>query len=439
MCRRSLFLLIVCSFPAVLWGCQSEQASGPSAAELPAVSVSQTVAREVTNYEDFTGRADAVEVVDLRARVTGFLEKPLFKEWSEVKKGDLLFEIDPRPYQAQLDQAISQVTLNEASLKLAQTNLARDQAIAAAVTNGVSQQQLDQDRAAVDEAQARLNAAKASTKVYELNLEFARVTSPIDGQISRYYMTKGNLVNQDSTLLTTVVSLDPMYAYFDMDEPSHLRIRRAYIEGRLQIPEDGVMSVLMGLPGEDGYPHEGTLNFVNNQINSGTGSISVRGVFANPKLQRGLPSLAAGMAGLLSAPQGQGGLLALAPFVENKGTRLLSPGMFVRIRLPIGKPYNAQLVYDQVIQTDQDRKYVYVLDANNKAQYRQVVTGPLQPDGLRVIEGVRYDAKSRILSGVKPDEWIVVGGLQQVHPNTEVTAQQIPMPSHGPQAVKATK
>jgi membrane fusion protein, multidrug efflux system len=428
MRRRSLFLLIVCSLSAAAWGCQGEQASGPSASELPALSVSQPVEREVTNYEDFTGRADAVEVVDLKARVQGYLTKLQFKEGSEVSKGDLLFEIDPRPYQAQLDQAQSQVTLNEASLKLAQTSLTRDQAIAAAVTNGVSQQQLDQDKAAVDEAQARLNAAKASTEVYKLNLEFTRVASPIDGQISRYYMTRGNLVNQDSTLLTTVVSLDPMYAYFDMDTPSLLRIQRGIIEGRLHLPEDGNMLVLMGLPGEEGYPHEGTLNFVNNQVNSGTGSKSVRGIFANPKLPRGLPSLAASTFGMLPSPQGQGGLMALAPFVGAKGTRLLSPGMFVRIRLPIGQPYKARLVLDRVIQSDQDRKYVYVLDANNKAQYRQVTTGALQRDGLRVIEGVGAD------------EWIVVSGLQQVHPNTEIMPQQVPMPTLRPQVTdKGTK
>jgi multidrug efflux system membrane fusion protein len=206
-----------------------------------------------------------------------------FKEGAEVKKGDLLFEIDPRPYQAQLDQAESQVRLNEASLRLAQTTLARDQAVASAVPGGVSQQQLDQDQAAVLEAEARVKAYQASTEVYRLNLEFTRVTSPIDGQVSRYYLTKGNLVNQDQTLLTTVVSLDPMYAYFDVDETTVLRVRRAINEGKIQRYQQGKIPVLMGLQGTEGYPHEGTLNFVNNQVNPTTGSISVRAVFANPR------------------------------------------------------------------------------------------------------------------------------------------------------------
>jgi multidrug efflux system membrane fusion protein len=427
MYRHALFLLIVCSLLAAAWGCQSDQAGGPSASEAPALPVSLPVEREVTNYEDFTGRADAVEMVDIKARVTGYLTKLQFREGSEVKKGDLLFEIDPRPYQAQSDQADSQVKLNEASLKLAQTTYARDQAIASAVSGGVSQQQLDQDKAAMDEAQARLDASKASTKIYKLNLDFTQVKSPIDGQISRYYMTGGNLVNQDSTLLTTIVSLDPMYAYFDLDEPSLIRIRRAIVEGRVHLPEDGTMTVLMGLPSEEGYPHQGTLNFLNNQVNSSTGSISLRGIFANPKLLQGLPSLAASTTGLLLAPQGQGSLLAVTPLINAKGTRLLTPGMFVRIRLPIGTPYKARLVIDRAIQSDQDRKYVYVLDKDNKAQYRRVTIGALQPDGLRVIEGVNAD------------EWITVGGLQQVHPKSEITPQRVPMPTLAPQSVGSDK
>jgi multidrug efflux system membrane fusion protein len=344
------------------------------------------VQRQVTDYVDFTGRTDAVEAVDVRARVTGYLVKLPFKEGAEVKKGDLLFEIDPRPYQAQLDQAEAQVKLNQASLVLAQTTLARDRRIAGEVSGGVSQQQLDQDKAAVDEARARVEAYRASTEVYKLNLSFCKVTSPVDGKVSRYYLTKGNLVNQDQTLLTTVVSLDPTYAYFDVDDATVLRIRRAINEGKIKRPEDGEIPVFMGLQGEDGFPHEGRLNFVNNQVNPTTGSISVRGVFANP--------------------------------LPKNGARLLSPGMFVRIRLPIGQPHHALLVIDRAIGSDQGLKYVYVIDADNKAQYRRVTTGPLQPDGLRVIE-----------EGLKPDEWVVVGALQQVRPRQVVRPDQVDMPT----------
>jgi multidrug efflux system membrane fusion protein len=394
--RRQVLFLVAGALPLLaLGGCEQSQPQVAST-EPPAVPVSKPIVREVTEYVDFTGRTDAVEAVDVRARVTGYLSKPLFQEGAEVKQGDVLFEIDPRPYRAQLDQATSQVQLNDASLKLARTTLARDQTIAKSVPGGVSQQQLDQDVAAVEEAEARLRASRASTEVYRLNVDFTKVTSPIDGQISRYYYTKGNLVNQDQTLLTTVVSLDPMYAYFDMDEPTLLRIRLqinrsltnaspkpATSEGTSVLVG---MPVLMGLQGEDGYPHQGKINFVNNQVNPTTGSISVRGVFPNLR------------------PPG--------------GARLLSPGMFARIRLPIGEPHSAVLVIDRAISSDQGLKYVYVLGPDNKVQYRRVTTGSQQEDGLRVIT-----------EGLSPDDVVVVGGLQQVRPRMEVRPDEVPMPS----------
>jgi membrane fusion protein, multidrug efflux system len=227
-------------------------------------------------------------------------------------------------------------------------------------------------------------------EISRLSHEFTRVVSPIDGQISRYYQPLGNLVNQDQTLLTTVVSVDPMYVFFEMDEPTLLRTRKAVNEGKIKLPEKGVkMPVLMGLQGEDGFPHQGTINFVNNQVNPTTGSILVRGVFPN------------------HLPKG--------------GHRLLSPGMFVRVRLPIGQPYPALLVIDRAVGSDQQGlKYVYVLDKNNTAQPRHVTTGPLQDDGLRVIE-----------HGLKPDDQVVVGALQQVRAGDDVMPEQVPMPSFG--------
>src|SRR4051812_15334029 len=242
--------------------------------EPPVVPVSKPVDREVTNYVDFTGRTEAVQSVDIRPRVTGYLVRMPFKEGSEVKQGDLLFEIDPRPYQAQLDQSEGQVRLNDASLRLARTTYERDRRTASSVAGAISQQQIDQDLAMVDEASARLKAAQASTEVYKLNLGFTKVTSPIDGMISRYYYTRGNLVNQDQTLMTTVVALDPMYVYFDMDEPTLLRLRRARNAGELKPAPGGQIPVLMALHGEEGFQHQGTLNFVNNQVNPATGSVT---------------------------------------------------------------------------------------------------------------------------------------------------------------------
>ena len=371
---------------ATVLGCSKgpPQVAPPQA---PVVPVSQPVQREVTEFVDFTGRTDAINTVNIVPRVTGYLVKMPFKEGSLVKKDDLLFEVDPRPYKAQLDQAEGQVKLYQAQLKLAKTTLERDIGISK-TPGAVSPQQLDQDRASVEQAEASVKAAEASLEVYKLNLSFCSVTSPIDGMVARYYLTLGNLVNQDQTLLTTVVSLDPMYAFFDMDEPTLVRIRQAIGEGKITITHKDTLRVSLGLQGETGYPHEGTINFFNNQVNPSTGSIAVRGVFPNPVLK--------------------------------EGVRLLSPGMFVRIHLPIGTPHPGVLVVDRAIGSDQGLKYVYVIDAQNKAQYRRVTTGPLLPDGLRVIT-----------EGLEPGEWIAVGALQQIRPNMQVETEKIPMPTVG--------
>ena len=210
---RSLLVLFGLLLAAAVAGCRPKTRE-VGAAEVPVVPVSHPIERVVTDYVDFTGRTDAVQSVNIIARVTGYLVQMPFKEGSEVKAGDLLFEIDPRPYQAQLDQAKSQVKLNEAQLELAKTTLERYQALDKTTPGAVSKQALDQYKAAVVEAEARVDAQKKSLEVYNLNKEFTRVVSPIDGQVSRYYLTLGNLVNQDQTLLTTIVSLDPMYVVF---------------------------------------------------------------------------------------------------------------------------------------------------------------------------------------------------------------------------------
>jgi membrane fusion protein, multidrug efflux system len=385
MIRNSLLALAPVIGLAAVGGCHSTtQLPAP---KLPTIPVSRPVEREVTDYVDYTGRTDAVESVGIRARVTGYITKVLFEEGAEVKKGDLLFEIDPRPYQAQFDEAQGQVQLNQASLKLARTTLARDENIASATPGAVSQQLLDQDRAAVQEAEARIKASQAAVEVYRLNLEFCKVTSPIAGRISRYYFTPGNLVNQDQTLLTTVVSVDPMYAYFDMDEPTLLRLNQAADEGRIKLVKGRAqLPVYLGLQGETGYPHRGSFNFINNIVNPSTGTIATRGVFPNPD--------------------------------KREGVRLLVPGMFVRIRLPIGAAHPGLLVIDRAVGSDQGLPFAYVIDKDHKIQYRRVTTGPLQDDGLRVI-----------LSGLQSNDWVVTGGLQQVRPQMEVSPDEMPMPT----------
>jgi multidrug efflux system membrane fusion protein len=413
-----LGVLALCLPLAVaLIGCEQKRPQLASEQQT-AVPVSQPIVRQVTDFVDFTGRTDAIQSVDIRARVTGFLVKMPFEEGAEIREGDLLFEIDPRPYKAQLDQALSQISLNEASLELARTTYERDRSLAR--TRDVSQQQLDQDVAALKEAQARVRATQASTEVYNLNLGFTRVTSPISGQVSRHYLSLGNLVQQDNTLLTTVVSLDPMYAYFDMDEPTLLRIRRAIRDGRIHQPRDGALPVLMGLQGEEGYPHQGKINFVNNQVNPTTGSISIRGVFPNPHLPGDAVTIASALGH--TASFSLTGVIACAAETLSRaplGSRLLSPGMFVRIRFPIGQPYSALLVIDRAIATDQGLKYVFVVDGENTVQYRRVTTGPLQPDGLRVIR-----------DGLKADDWVITGGQQQVRAHMTIRPEKRAMPSH---------
>ena len=367
-------------------GCAKKQAEvAPSTP--PAIPVSNPVTREITDYIDFTGRTEAKNSVNIVPRVTGYLVSAPFKEGAEVKAGELLFEIDPRPYQAQYDQAAGQVLLAEARVKEATADNLRAKELAK-TPGAISQQDLDRYQAAEEESIAAVQAAKASLEIYKLNLGFCRVTSPIDGQVSRYYLTVGNLVNQDQTQLTTVVSMDPMYVYFDVDETTLLRIRKAINEGSITRYKQGEIPVFISLEGEDNFPHQGTINFVNNRVNSGTGSITLRGVVQNAKPENGI--------------------------------RLLTPGMFVRVRLPIGKPHEALLVIDRAIGSDQGLKFVYVLDAENRAQQRRIETGPLQEDGLRVIT-----------SGLKPSDWVAVGGIQQIRPRMQITPDRHPMPTLG--------
>jgi multidrug efflux system membrane fusion protein len=386
MNTRRWFILFGLGLILEVAGCgQSPPEVAPPQA--PVVPVSQPVQRTVTDFVDFTGRTDAVNTVNIVARVTGYLVKLPFTEGSLVKKGDLLFEVDPRPYEAQLAQAEGQVKLYQSQLELAKANLRRDLEIAK-TPGAVSQLELDQDRAALGQADAAVQAARANLDVYKLNLSFCKVTSPIDAMVARYYLTLGNLVNQDQTLLTTVVSLDPMYAYFDMDEATLVQVRQAIATGEVKPYQKGDIPVFMAVQGEQGSPHKGTINFINNQVNPATGSIAVRGVFSNPEL--------------------------------TDGVRLLSPGMFVRVHLPIGEPHPALLVIDRAIGSDQGLKYVYVIDAQNKATYRRVTTGALQPDGLRVIT-----------EGLKAGEMVAVGALQQIRPNMQVQTEKIAMPAFG--------
>ena len=248
----------------------------PQVAPAPPVTipVSKPIDREVTDFVDFTGRTDAVQSVDIRPRVTGYLVKMPFKEGAEVKEGDLLFEIDPRPYQAQLDQAQGQVNLYQAQLKLARTTYcAGHRRSTAGPPTPSASSSSTRTRRRSRRPRPGSRPTRRTCEVYKLNLEFTKVVSPIDGQVSRYYLTLGNLVNQDQTLLTTVVSLDPMYAYFDMDEPTLLRIRKAINEGKIKPQRSGGRRSRSSWAcrARTASRTQGTINFVNNQVNPDDG------------------------------------------------------------------------------------------------------------------------------------------------------------------------
>jgi multidrug efflux system membrane fusion protein len=376
-------MLSICALSFV--GCAPSQAT-VAPAQAPAIPVSHPLSQQVTDFMEFTGRTEAVQSVNIVPRVTGYLLTAPFREGAEVKQGELLFEIDPKPYQAQYDQAQSQVALYQAQVKEAQADYNRNKLVAQNSPGAVSQQDLDRYLAVLDESIAAVKAAQASLKIYDINLGYCSVKSPIDGQVSRYYQSVGNLVNQDQTQLTTVVSLDPMYVYFDMDETTLQKIRAAINEHRIDRYQQGQLPVYVGLSGEDGFPHEGRINFVNNTVNAGTGSITVRGSVANPK------------------PEG--------------GTRVISPGMFVRVRLPIGKPHPALLVIDRALGSDQGMKYAYVVGKDNMIEQRRVTTGELPENGLRVID-----------SGLTANDTVVVGGIQQVRPRMQIRPDPVTMPT----------
>jgi multidrug efflux system membrane fusion protein len=390
--------LIVASCGVLLSACASgcqQKAAQSAAPELPVIPVSRPIAREITDFVYYTGRADAVQSVDIRARVTGYLTKLLFKEGSEVKEGDVLFEIDPRPYQAQYENAKAQADLKEASYRLAHSESVRSQAISRNVSGSISPEAIEKSLSQEAQALADWNAAKATLELAKLDLDFTKVTSPIEGHIGRYNLTLGNLVTMDQTLLTSVVSVDPMYAYFDMDQRTVLRIRNAINEGKIRPARDtNEIPVNMGLEGEEGYPHHGNLNFVNNTLSLSTGTITVRGVFANPK--------------------------------PENGRRLLTPGMFLRIQFPIGQPHPSLLINDRAVGSDQGVKYVYVVDEKHTVQYRRITPGELQDDGLRAVD-----------AGLKPGDWVVIGGLQLVRPGMKVEPEPTTMPSFSTPAAPA--
>jgi len=371
---------------AVLCLCSCGRSSGadpPAQPPPPEVNVAKVLEKRVQDWDDFTGKLEAVETVEIRPRVSGYIDQVVFTEGKLVKEGDLLFVIDPRPYQAERDRAAAEVKRLQTALSLARSERERVQRMKE--SGAVSQEELDQRESTVAQAEANVAGSQAELENATLNLSFTRVTSPISGRVSRAIVTRGNLVtggNNGGTVLTSVVSMDPIYLYFDGDEQAYLRYSQMALSGERQSSRDVANPVQVGLANEEGFPHSGKMDFVDNQLNPQTGTIRARAVLANPN-------------------------------------GFFTPGMFARVRLLGSNEYTAILIDDRAVNTDQDRKYVFLLGPGNKIEYRRIELG-------RVMEGLRVVHK-----GLKAGDVIVVDGAERVHPGVTVQPQMIPMSGAG--------
>lgn len=356
--------------------------AAPAAAQAPPgpppqVTVAKPVVREVTEYTDFTGRFDAVDYVEVRARVGGVLEKVAFRDGAVVKAGDLLFVLDRRPFQAAVDQAQASVVSAQSRVTFAQGDLERAQSLSRG--GNISEQVLEQRRQTFATSQAEVEGAKAALTTAKLNLEFTEVRAPISGRIGRRLISEGNLVSANTTLLTTIVSLDPIYFYFDVDERSYLTYARATRSGQRPSGRDGGYEVLVGVTDDPQPTRKGRLDFVDNRIDQATGTIRGRAVVPNPDF-------------------------------------FLTPGLFGTVRIPGTAPRRGVLVPDEAVATDQDRRIVWVVAEDGSVSSRVVQTGS-RIDGYRLIR-----------EGLTGDETIVISGLQRVRPGAKVNPQVTELP-----------
>jgi RND family efflux transporter MFP subunit len=348
----------------------------PPAAVKPVVFVTPAIGKKIVEWDEYTGRLAAIDKVDVAARVSGTLESVHFTDGQFVKAGDLLFVIDPRPYEAKFERAGGDLQQADAKLKLAQLNDKRTVKLAA--DKVIAQEEIDSRRNELLQAQAAYQSAQADYDEAKLNLSFTRVTAPISGRISRKLVTEGNLITgsdaSNPTLLTTIVSLDPIYCYFEADERAYLKYQRLAREGKRPSSRTTANPVELQLADEDTFSHKGKMNFVENALDEQTSTIQGRAVFPNADLQ-------------------------------------LTPGMFARVRLAGSGEYEAVLVPDQAIITDQSNKFVNVVKPDGTVDYRKVTLGPIY-EGLRVIR-----------EGLETGEKVVTRGLQRVRPGATVDAR----------------
>jgi RND family efflux transporter MFP subunit len=382
MKTRSLALTLTPLLVVLLAACGQKQdgAGGPGGhGGPPPVSVAPATQREVQEFDEFTARLEAPDTVDVRSRVAGTVDAVRFKEGQLVRKGDPLFTIDTRGFRAEVARVEAQAAALKTQVELTKAEFARAEKLVS--VNAISGQEIDQLRAAQRAAEANLKAADAAVVQSRLNLEYANVTAPVSGRTSRANVTPGNLVGVGDTVLTTIVSSDKVYAYFDASEATYLKYMRAAREGTRPSSRDGGNAVLMGLSNETGYPHAGKMDFVDNRLNPATASIRGRAVFDNK----------------------QG---------------LFTPGLFARIKLVGSGSYQGVVVPDRAITTDQTRKVILIVGPNNIVQPRPVTPGALI-DGMRVVDGV------------KPGELVIVDGLLRAFPGAPVTPQVLKVDDKG--------
>lgn len=337
----------------------------------PEVTVAEVIHRPLHEWQEFTGRLQAVQSVEVRPRVSGFVDRVAFEDGARVRKGQLLFQIDPRPFQAEVDRLVAERTRSVADLELARANRARAERLIDA--HAISREEFEKLGAAETSAQGALSSVDASLTAARLNREFADVRAPIDGHVSRALITPGNLVTSAS-VLTTLVSDDTMYVYFDSDEQAFLRFAKA----KRANAHGDASGVFIGLSDEEGYPHAARLDFIDNQVDATTGTIRARAALANP---------------------------------DGRYT----PGLFARVRLVGGEDRDSVLIEDRAVGTDLSKKFVLALVPGNRIEYRLIELGP-EIDGLRVVK-----------QGLAPGDLIVVNGLQHVRPGQTVAPTRVAM------------
>lgn len=345
--------------------------------------ISTPIEETVTEFEEVTGRTWALNTIEIRSRVSGYLDKVYFKEGGEVKSGDLLFEIDPRPFRAELDKATAAVKQAEAHLERLVRQEERMKKLLP--TKAITMDEFEAITYERAEADATLSAAKAAEEIAQLNLGYTRVTSKITGTIGRRLVDPGNLVKADETPLASIVSLNPIYAYFDLDERTVLRLRRLIQQGSVKSPLDVELPVQVAVADDPNYSMTGIINFIDNQLDGSTGTLRGRALVHN-----------------------------------HDG--LLSPGLFVRLRVPIGDPHKAMLVREEALGSDQGQRFVYIVE-----KVKNKDTGVMEDVVAyrRVEIGMLIGGRRVIANGLKPEDRVIVTGLQRVRPGVKVQPKTV--------------